>query len=992
MKPMRGLALITLLVCCVLLARAANNNKTISDVYVNLPATCSDCHKVHYELTAYGGCYLWTTSNPQLVALEQIPDSTGCVSRARITEVVSRQIQTVVIIRATEVTTKEVLISQVQVSRIAQIKILTNFMTIDVNDVQKLYIEAFDESGNVLSSVEGLQFDWRIESNAQALKVITSKEANYENTPVRLAMERNRLKTDLVLVRGIQTGIVEVSATFSEREYYGVPKAYISLLVIEPFFLIPEEPVHLLPRSEFIYKISRGKRQIKGRTEVIASMAKLVRLPDEQYTFSSRDDGMLDAYDDGKVVTRDKLGQVLVRVVDTHLRNNTVEGLVYVVEPDLLELSIRDVTALAGSLHSWDDLAIELSGCGNPREEGEGVDSWHLITDHVYAIRSCVNDPARQSIVLTSNIRFDLRLDSEYLLELASDHQHSLVLVRAVRPTANTTELLSRLSVHEQAKYALTAKRDLRIVSQVTIRHPTAEVLLPYLKGCGPKLKTRGCPKGQMWRLQALGGSGFYSWESDDASIAAVTSEGVVYGLQVGIAHAIVFDTLNRLNNASILVEVSPVGRVMWLEEKLELALNTHDMLSAIALDVKNRKYTNCTSLPLEWTMKDEAVARLRSHSQRNLYELLHLYVHGDGKSIIQLRHHYDHLGSTRRPKRDEPILKEPEFDEKLELHNLFGICGQREITAVHEGVARVTAKFRLKHDDGMAYTIDSEQAQVLAFKQLKTIQPSYVEFLWDLQAHEKDEGPRRYLAELKSESEFVLAFGSGLRWEVEGGTSPWIDIPSGHSDEATVERIGEGETRLLVHAVNGGAVKYVKPVHFVQCPYALPEGDSDESHKHGYKLRLVIANSPAPSLLRPASSELTIEVWCQLPQTMLLVWAQPHLTREHPVYEILPKKESDPDTKPDTYYVRNDATLRLRTLLFDKYRRLFYNFSSYERTISSTNTDLGRITALEQYYLHSLTITSLTGSFFVREQLVSLKDPVTESTLLKLYLLSKLV
>ena len=198
-------------------------NRTISDVYVNLPATCQECTKVQYEITAFSGCYNWTTNNPEIIAVNQILDknikSATCYSSARLTPAVSRPMESVVLIKATDTITKDGLISQAKVSRISQIKILTNFKAIEVGDVQKLYIQAFDESNNVMSTVEGLRFEWRIETNQAALRMISSMDANYENTPIRLQMEAKRQQTDLLLVKGMQTGIVEVSAKLLEKDY-----------------------------------------------------------------------------------------------------------------------------------------------------------------------------------------------------------------------------------------------------------------------------------------------------------------------------------------------------------------------------------------------------------------------------------------------------------------------------------------------------------------------------------------------------------------------------------------------------------------------------------------------------------------------------------------------------------------------------------------------------------------------------------------------------
>jgi len=968
---MRGTAFIRFFLFSLLLLVESQSNRTISDVYVNLPATCAECRKVKYELTAHNGCYSWLTLNPQIISLEQFMDTPDCFNHAIISPVVSRPIKTVVIIKATDSVTKDALISQVKVSRLAEIRILTNFKTLDVEDVQKLYIQAFDDSNNVISSVEGLRFEWKIETNQHCLKVISSKDANYENTPARLDMEAKRFQTDLIIVKGVHTGVVKVSARILEKDYEIVKKAEISLFVIEPFFLIPDKPVYLLTNSDFPYKIGKGKRDIKGRQ---AAKYIEVKLPDSQYHFIPGDAKMLGVVDTGIVHTKDIIGEVLVRVEDTTLVNNTVEGLIIIVEPEVVDLHIRDVSVQVKAGVPLEALLQTNDFCEHLSED-QGYDNWNLVVGHTYVVTSCLLDSSKNIITLTPNVAFDIMHPDANLKKLVTNSQQSSVLFEAIEQSPKGVKLRSTLNIKNDPRYKPSAEKDVRIYSRVKITYPLPTVILPYLARTLNKKQGQQDP--QQYTLEAIGGSGLYKWNTADGEIVPVTQQGTVFGLKMGITKITASDALNPLNNDTIEVEVTRVARLAWLEEKMELPVDSKEIMNAIALDGKGRKFTNCTEIPLIWSVKDENAVRIKDGNNEQVhtsYDALKRYVYGPGKDLIKLRYAYDTMEIVPND------ISNIEFNEWLHLHNSFGICGQRSISTIHEGMARVSATFSIIEEDGLNYKRESDYANILVYKPLKTMSPNYEEFLMNLKSDEKDESYRKYMLQLKSEQEFVLGYGSGLFWQVNGGTTNWIDLPGHYIETVKVDKLrGDTGANLNVHSLND-FMHGMRPQHYFECP--VPEPANLDSNKDDeFKLTLVAGNKRAKSLLRPATNSAIITIMCQLPQSMQLAWAQ----KEHMRYEKFPKKETEGDIEPDTYYVRNGQVLNIRMLVFDKYRRIFYNFSSYGREEITTNDKLGYVEPLQPYYMHQLLTTKETGSFLVRGNLVGLTEKTGYSKLLDL-------
>ena len=485
-----------------------------------------------------------------------------------------------------------------------------------------------------------------------------------------------------------------------------------------------------------------------------------------------------------------------------------------------------------------------------------------------------------------------------------------------------------------------------RISPQVKIIHPTPLVLLPYLASNRKQ-------EAQMWSLEATGGSGGYKWESKNLTVASLNSQGIVHGYKVGKTIAIAYDVLNSLNNASIEVEVSRVGKFEWLEEKLELPIGANEIVSAIGLDVKHRKFTNCTSIPLEWIIKDETVLKIISENKSQEYEDLRKYVEGENKELIKLKYKFENS---------------KEFNEKVELHNLYGICGQKQVHTLREGIARVMATFRLTEENGAIYLRESSYSQVLAYRPLRTTSPTYDDFLKNIKNDEKDESYKQYLQHLKIENEFIIGFGSGLNWEIEGGTTTWNDMLDNYFEEIKLEPLADsGKIGLQVHPINNNAAKNARSRHFLEC--SIPQSNPEENEA-SYNITLKTGNNKTRTLLRPAQNTLTITIRCNIPQNMQLVWAQKHVNINENSYEVLPKKITESYSEPATYYIKCQQIFYARMLIFDKYNRLFYNFSGFPKEISSSNTEIGGVSNLDPYYMFAVELTAKSGSFDVRGQL----------------------
>ena len=101
-----------------------------------------------------------------------------------------------------------------------------------------------------------------------------------------------------------------------------------------------------------------------------------------------------------------------------------------------------------------------------------------------------------------------------------------------------------------------------------------------------------------MWTLKGKGGSGNYKWSVDKYDVAKVGHNSYVQSFNLGEATLTLQDERNLNNKHTILVEVRAVVSLTWLESRIEIENSKGvALLSAIARDSKNRRYTNCSGL-----------------------------------------------------------------------------------------------------------------------------------------------------------------------------------------------------------------------------------------------------------------------------------------------------------------------------------------------------------------------------------------------------------
>ena len=109
--------------------------------------------------------------------------------------------------------------------------------------------------------------------------------------------------------------------------------------MVNPFIILPPEPVYILPTSEFQFALAHLDYDGDGKHEPI-------QIPSPQFWWSTPDEHIGKIWDDGKFASHVLEGEAQIHVVDHSMVNNTAEGSINVVHPYRLEVTIRDVTGI----------------------------------------------------------------------------------------------------------------------------------------------------------------------------------------------------------------------------------------------------------------------------------------------------------------------------------------------------------------------------------------------------------------------------------------------------------------------------------------------------------------------------------------------------------------------------------------------------------------------------------------------------------------------
>lgn len=617
----------------LLLTGSLGAKRKISDVYLLLPQTLHvpNARHVKYAIQAYEGCYRWTTGNSKVVALTELSidsfnfdpecqnpllvrDFQGleCYPGAMLEPVAVVEHPPVTLISAIDQTNKaEALKCEVKVSKIKRLEILTTVKSFRVLDNQRLYAQAFDDEGNVFSSLEGLRFRWQIVTGSDSLCLPKLKDSLATLSEIRKEIENSNFQSDVILVEGKATGVANVTLKIEEPGYENVGLAWTLIYISEPFSLLPSPEVYLSVCSNFQFKLFKILER---------KIHKQVNLPSADYTWAVSSD-YISVDNSGRVETQGKEGKWNVIVQDSKIDSNVVQCEINVIKPDRIVVSIEkyDKNYIQKTEYTSEEFQVLV----NPPEKPKS--NWYLISGEKY-IMKIVLYWRNKEITISPNAYFSISFSESRLWDVVSRSSNGaemIVIPKLPMDFSNNvypTKLSGKLEYFEsrhncRLDVAITDTEEASIIRPIRIIEERVPVLLPYFAVMTQSPDKKG-HSAQEYRLKVTGGSFSLKWESSDSSVVSVSPTGIVYAHRLGTCTVTVTDFNNQDNYDSIEIEVALVEKLIWAYERIEIVQATSQTAEIKGLASRDRVFHNCSSIYLDWELrKGQDMLKVKSKS-----------------------------------------------------------------------------------------------------------------------------------------------------------------------------------------------------------------------------------------------------------------------------------------------------------------------------------------------------------------------------------------
>eukprot|EP01134_Creolimax_fragrantissima_P002907 CFRG2907T1 len=564
----------------------------LNALQILLPFSSEQSHRCTYLLTAAGGCFEWQNDNPHAVALTPIVSDDGCSHQAWITTVASTHRSSTSTITVTDVNSGQVAKCKARVEEIAKIEVDTTYRRLNWHEQEIVGLKGYDSDGNTMNNITGLKVKWDINTNMETepLKIIPFTESNnVDMVQIVLDLEDAGHQSTKVLVEGQGTGPVDVIACLDEEGYSrNTIKASKDFIVIDPFNVLPENPQHVFPFGDIVYKLVKRGRE--------------VRLPDPQYMWKVKDDNVVNINKSGIGHALNAIGHTKVDVVDEFMPDNKQTRQINVLAPEQLGTSLIQTDPLIG--------------CA--KEPVPQRAHWYLLEGHSYdwRVQACHDR--------------DCSFDQQHAVVqfIPNTDQNSIQVTKKHESTPDGhTFGLTALKAHSSLFLKATLnefKRDelsFRLPSPIVLEQPYT-VVTPLKVSSDrvyvPRKRSLAVHKST---LTVTGGSGMYRWEVMDPNVVSIAdkvdnamSQSVSFtAMGKGTTKVVVTDVNVCYNSMAVEVHIVDIVELKFLPTKIETTVgDTMTIpLSVIGQSIDgdlHMPFESCTSLPITFTSDNESV------------------------------------------------------------------------------------------------------------------------------------------------------------------------------------------------------------------------------------------------------------------------------------------------------------------------------------------------------------------------------------------------
>ena len=905
--------------------------KKISKVNLLLPiCPKSTCNEVYSKLIAYNGCYEWKAEDPSLIQLQPIQkpeDGPNCYSEVYV-YTKSKSVKEITYVTAKDKRTNEYFKCKVGFGEVSKISIEKNFDTINVGDIFELHVLAHDDRGNIFSSLEGWKFNWKIlsgYSNAQLIKFIDHGKVEIGN--IRETIEKEGSSSDIILIKGSQTGKILVSVEILEDELKNkIISDKRELYIVEPFKIIPDKELYIIPNSQYNFNL------------MYTNSKKIIPKSEQKYfkwTVSDEKCGKIKYF--GNFYSNDIGCTVQVMAQDTRLEKfNTDEVIVHVLYPNSIDIGYMEI-------NENDKKILEEIKIENKLLNFNLSPTFKLVEGKHYVFKNFLMYNDQPVYYNYNKVHFNFDLSSlnnfVYKKKINLQNNNQIATLTAQTVTEDQT-ILSSVTIEKNNP--LNIKKNVIIYEKLRIKKFNMPYFtLPYL-GFGSSQNNREMLYGQELYLIVTGGTGNYLYTSSNSEIVDIIQDSYLLSRNKGKANIVVSDKEISSNNDNIDIYVKDINSFTFMEERQEIAIGKNFAVTPIALQ-ENKNYeiqnifTNCSNINLHYKNNDNNLAE--SQEDYSKHNNNYNYNNNQMSRYSQIKNFINDNIEALGAKLSLINIKNNTNEYGYMDYANFGICGSDSFVAMQEGLLKLFYQSVLNIKDKYSNNIN--------YNTINSINPAniYIYSPMIIQDIITDNFTKLIIEKNKlenpdTEKNYIITEGSGIELKLKGGIIPWTGYQNDYTEEKLVI---ESKNDKIYNADK--ISKYIKFINkkekiiYAQC------------NKKGYEFDFMIKvhNKRDISLINPGESIVKFTISCTNPDhlSMYLLSQTNNFLKIDDF--ILNEIFNEPQKKGIEYFVKKNSSDIARIYAFDKDKKIFANITSLRGDFEKNKKNKNFFTILEK-------------------------------------------
>ncbi|CRK92901.1 CLUMA_CG006282, isoform A [Clunio marinus] len=203
------------------------------------------------------GCFNFRVSSGQdLIQLNRIENNENeeCVNKVIVTAITKEKIRSTGVVLAEHIQTAEILRCDVILDVIDTFNVHTTTRELFLEEAPETFeLKAQDANGNDFTTLEGIEFSWKLGSqtkdtkssseknnNFQVLRFVTFSESKFHQVPKEVEkFETTGRKGHIILLEGINSGSGKVIVKLPFEEYREIPQVEVDITVLANLLIDP---------------------------------------------------------------------------------------------------------------------------------------------------------------------------------------------------------------------------------------------------------------------------------------------------------------------------------------------------------------------------------------------------------------------------------------------------------------------------------------------------------------------------------------------------------------------------------------------------------------------------------------------------------------------------------------------------------------------------------------------------------------------------------